>query len=60
MSNTNARKGTAGEDKSVFEKLDLSTLNDNQKHSLVEMLEKQKDVFSINEDDIGCIEEFQM
>ena len=60
VSNTNARKGTAGEDKSVFEKLDLSTLNDNQKHSVVEMLEKQKDVFSINEDDIGCIEEFQM
>ena len=43
-----------------IEKIDLRMLTEEQRQTVVEMLQKEKDAFSENEDDTGCIEEFQM
>ncbi len=46
--------------KSTVENINLSMLTEEQRETVVEMLHKEKDAFSENEDDTGCIEEFQM
>ena len=43
-----------------IEKIDLRMLTEEQRQTVVEMLQIEKDAFSENEDDTGCIEEFQM
>ena len=44
-----------------IEKIDLRMLTEEQRQTaVVEMLQKEEDAFSENEDDTGCIEEFQM
>ena len=35
-------------------------LTEEQRQTVLEMLQKEQDAFSENEDDTGCIEEFQM
>ena len=46
--------------KSSIEKIDLRMLTEEQRRTVVEMLQKEKDAFSENENDTAFIENFQM
>jgi len=55
-----AEENESSKRKDSIEKIDLRMLTEEQRQTVLEMLQKEQDAFSENEDDTGCIEEFQM